>query len=167
MKTYRNLIFAGAVFTAVQFIYFGYTIGLIGALIYAPISGVLFGLVLYLFSRSKRIQNQTQILIEEDQKIIKSGAANHFKNAEAVGGRLYLLNDRLTFKSHKLNLQNHELEIPLSHITQISTFNSLGIIPNGILIKTIDNQNFKFVVTGRKEWMEQLNGFIEEERLNS
>ena len=157
MGNHRNLIIAGAVFTAVQFIYFGFTIGLIGALIFAPISGVLFGFVLYLFSKSKRIQNQTQITIDADQKVIKTGAANHFKNAEAVGGRLYLLNDRLTFKSHKLNLQNHELEIPLTQITQVSTFNSLGIIPNGIVIKTIDNHHFKFVVTGRKEWLNLLS----------
>jgi phosphate/sulfate permease len=162
MGKYRNLIIAGAIFTAVQFIYFGFTIGLIGALIFAPVSGLLFGLVLYLFSKSKRIQNQTQILIDDNQKIIKYGAANHFKNAEAVGGRLYLLNDRLTFKSHKLNLQNHELEIPLKHIEKVSTFNSLGIIPNGIVIKTIDSQNFKFVVTGRKEWMELLHAKIAE-----
>lgn len=156
MRKYRNLIIAGTVFTAVQFIYFGFTIGLIGALIFAPISGVLFGFVLYLFSKSKRIHNQTQIVIDMDQHIIKSGAANHFKNAEAVGGRLYLLSDRLTFKSHKLNLQNHELEIPLTHITQVSTFNALGFIPNGIVIQTMDNQTFKFVINGRKEWVELL-----------
>lgn len=160
MSKFKPALIAALIFTIIQSIYFGFTVGPFGAIIIAPITGILFGLFVYFFSNSRRIQNQTQITIEENQSVIKLGVANHFRKAEAAGGRLYLLNDCIRFKPHKLNFQSHELEIQLQDIVNVTTFNSLGLIPNGIKIHTCHGTVEKFVVTGRKDWLEKLNGMI-------
>jgi len=45
--------------------------------------------------------------------------------AEAVGGKLFLTNRRLVFKSHKLNIQNHELSIHLIDIANVGRYKKL------------------------------------------
>lgn len=157
MSKFKPALIAALIFTVIQAIYLGYTVGLFGIIVIAPLAGLLFGLFVYFFSNSKRIQNQTQITIEENQSVIKMGVANHFRKAEAVGGRLYLLNNCIRFKPHKLNFQNHELEIALHDVSKITTFNSLGLIPNGIKIHTSNGGAEKFVVTGRKDWLERFD----------
>ncbi len=157
MAKFKPALIAALIFTVIQAAYLGYAVGPFGAIVMAPLAGLLFGVFVYFFSNSKRIQNQTQITIEEDQSVIKMGVANHFRKAEAVGGRLYLLNDCIRFKPHKLNFQNHELEIALHDVSKITTFNSLGLIPNGIKIHTFKGGEEKFVVTGRKDWLERFD----------
>jgi hypothetical protein len=98
-----------------------------------------------------------QIKTLGEQTIIHSGKANHFKNIEAVGGNLYLFADKLRFKSHSINIQNHELIINLNQIKEVSFFNSLGLVPNGLAIKTIDGKTEKFVVNGRKVWKNEID----------
>ena len=46
-----------------------------------------------------------------DDGVIFSGPANHFLNWEGTGGKLFLLKDKLWFKSHRFNLQNNEWQI--------------------------------------------------------
>lgn len=83
---------------------------------------------------------------------IKKGAANHWKRGESVGGRLFLNPEELIFKSHALNIQRHELKIPLKDIKEIGFNNTLLIVPNGMTITLASGQIEKFVVNNRKEW---------------
>ncbi len=43
--------------------------------------------------------------LREGERVIRSGAANHRRGFEAVGGRLVLTNQRLLFAPHALNIQ--------------------------------------------------------------
>jgi hypothetical protein len=83
---------------------------------------------------------------------IKDGSANHYKGLEAVGGKLYLTNQRLKFKSHKLNIQVHEMEIPLNQIVSIEKASGFLAFKQ-INVHVKDSTVEKFVVNNREEWI--------------
>lgn len=160
MTKIKNSILAGIAFGFIFGIFQAFMYGINSAIISGPISGLLFGIFVHLFINSKAFKRQTQI--ETDgESIIHSGGANHLKNSEGVGGELYLLTDKLQFKSHSFNLQNHELMIYIDQIKDITFYNNLGIVPNGLAISLKDGRQEKFVVSGRKHWkteIEKLRG---------
>ena len=105
--------------------------------------------------------NKKQKTLEPDGKVaIHAGGANHFQKGEAVGGRLYLLEDRLVFKSHKFNIQNHRTDILLSEITDVKFFNTFGLVPNGLKIYTGNKRPDKFVVNKRKLWRSEIKKLL-------
>ena len=120
------------------------------------LSGLLFGWLIGLFANSKFVTKGTKIDTDEDETILFKTGANHFKGAEAVGGKLYLTNKRLIFKSHKFNIQNHELSISLSNIEEVDRYKTLGMVNNGLSLTTIDNKIEKFVVQQIDEWLKHL-----------
>lgn len=124
------------------------------------IAGLVFGFVIEKFRSSKFVNNSTKIDIHEDETIIFQTPANHFKGAEGVGGKLYLTNKRLVFKSHKLNFQKHELSLLLHEITKVERHKVLFMINNGLNVQTIQNTTERFVVEKANEWYEQLQDLI-------
>jgi hypothetical protein len=121
------------------------------------ISGVLFWWLIGLFANSKIVKESTKIETHPDENIIFETPANHFKGMEGVGGKLYLTNKRLVFKSHKYNIQNHELSISLSDLTKVYKRKTLGLISNGFSIITRDAKTEKFVVEDLDKWIEYLS----------
>jgi len=101
------------------------------------------------------------IEIRMGEEVIKKGPANHFKGMESVGGRLYLTNQRVYFKSHPINVQTHELTIELKDIKTIGKRNTLGIVPNGVFIETQQGNTEKLVVNGRKKWLFEITKLLE------
>jgi len=104
--------------------------------------------------QKKKFETERPTLAGED--LVKEGGANHFRNIEAVGGWIYLTDQRLLFKSHSINVQRHELSIPLQKISEAKPCMTFGIIPNGLEIKTIDGNKEKFVVEDRKNWVKKI-----------
>ena len=99
-----------------------------------------------------------KIVKDIDGEILYSGLANHFVNIEACGGHIFITKDKIVFKSHSFNIQNHVIEILIKDIINIKTYNNLGIIPNGLEI-VHNGQTDKFVVNDRKKIIEILNTF--------
>lgn len=96
---------------------------------------------------------------DNNEPFIKNGFANHFVGIEAVGGQLFLGHNRLFFKSHSLNIQTHELEIPLSQIVKIEkAFGLLGFNRFNVFLK--DGSIEKFVVYNREDWIRCINAQI-------
>ena len=120
------------------------------------IAGLLFGWLTGLFSKSKFVSETTKIDTDPDENILFDTPANHFKGIEGVGGRLYLTNRRLIFKSHKLNIQNHQLSIDLSDIKQVDRYKMLGLVNNGLALTTIPDKTEKFVVEKIEKWVKIL-----------
>jgi hypothetical protein len=120
------------------------------------IGGFLFGWLTGLFSKSKFVNQETIIDIDPDEEIAFQTPANHFKGVEGVGGKLYLTNKRLIFKSHKLNIQNHQLSISLTDVNRADGYKTLGVVNNGLAIDTKQNTSEKFVVEQVDEWLRQL-----------
>lgn len=150
--TLKALVVSSIGFTILFGVMMALMNGLGYALIAAPIAGLLWGLLMYFFINSKKVKQQTQITGVDERDIIHSGGANHFKNAEAVGGKLYLLQDKLEFKSHGFNIQNHAFIINTEEIKEITYFNTLGLVPNGMKLILKDGDEEKFVVNNRNFW---------------
>jgi hypothetical protein len=132
----------------------------IASIISGAIGGLLFGWLIGKFSTSKFVSNTTKIIIDPDEQLIFESQANHFKGIEAVGGKLYLTDKKIIFKSHKLNIQNHKLDINLSEITQVNRYKHLGLISNGFSIQTVNNRKEKFVVENIDEWISILSPWL-------
>jgi hypothetical protein len=105
-----------------------------------------------LFINSKFLKQGTKIDLDTDVNILFETGANHFKSVEAVGGKLYLTNKRLVFKSHKLNIQNHQLSINISEIVKADRYKALGLTNNGLAVTTASGLVEKFVVQQPEEW---------------
>ncbi len=132
------------------------TITFVSGLFGGALAGFLFGWLVGLFTKSKPLTKDIRIETDADEFILFDTDANHFKGAEAVGGKLYLTTKRLVFKSHKFNIQNHELSIRLPDIDKVGRYKTLGLINNGLSVSTADNIIEKFVVQQIDEWVNQL-----------
>jgi hypothetical protein len=99
-----------------------------------------------------------QIPLQDGEQIIADVAANLFRGAEAVGGRLKITDRRLLFQPHAINLQTTPAEIPISQISEMRPRNTLGIVPNGMLVKLQSGVEYKFVVWKRQQLMATIDG---------
>ncbi|MBD0403022.1 hypothetical protein [Flammeovirga sp. EKP202] len=160
MTRTKNAIISGIAFTVLYGGFMFYQYGTQHALISGPIAGVIFGLLMYFFVKSKTVNEQTKLEGIDEKAIIHSGDANHFKGVEAVGGRLYLLKEKLLFKSHHFNVQNHQTTVDFNQIQEVNYFNTLGFIPNGLSIKLHTGHIEKFVVNNRKTWKKELDNLL-------
>ncbi|GAA4263091.1 hypothetical protein [Dactylosporangium darangshiense] len=50
----------------------------------------------------------------DDSGVLVGARANLWRGAEAIGGRLTLTRDRLSFRAHALNVQTEPLDRPVS-----------------------------------------------------
>ncbi len=126
---------------------------IVSGLIGGGISGFLYGWVMNRFVNSKMVDQQTQIELREGESILFETGANHFRGAEAVGGKLYLTNQRVVFKSHSFNFHNEAFSLELHDLEQVNLHKTLGMLPNGLTISLKDNRKEKFVVQQPKEWI--------------
>ena len=97
-----------------------------------------------------------------NEKLIEEGRANLQKGFEAVGGFLYLTNQRLIFESHKVNIQTGNTIIDLSNIASTKKiwtklFNIIPVVPNSLAVKCVDEQEYRFVLSGRGYWEYKIN----------
>ncbi len=92
--------------------------------------------------------------------VIKQGAANHFVGIESVGGQLYLTNERLFYKSHNINFNNHELNIPLKNIKKTIYCRTFFVVPNGLKIHLKNGKIEQFVLWKKKQWKNEIDKLI-------
>jgi hypothetical protein len=123
---------------------------LIGGLIAGfgfPISMKYFGKMLY---------SKISIKVNENEQLIREGGANHFRGKEAVGGKLVLTNKRLIFKSHKVNVQNHEQYFELNQIETVLATKTFNFFQNGLTLNLTNSEMHKFVVDEPSDWVSQI-----------
>jgi hypothetical protein len=124
-------------------------------------SGSAFGFVIRRFLNVSMTTSRLELDGREagfdpDETVLHFGPANHFKGIEGVGGKLFLTSKRLRFRSHKLNVQTHDESYPLEAILSVEPARTLGIVPNGVLVRLRDGRSERFVVGGRAEWVTRL-----------
>ncbi len=95
--------------------------------------------------------------LKQDEQIIKQGAANLQKGLEAVGGKLYLTNQRLVFEAHRMNIQGGNTEINLSDIQSSKNcwtkfLGFIPLVPTSFAVYTKTGAEYCFVVWGRRAW---------------
>lgn len=105
------------------------------------------------------------IHLQADEKIIRNSKANLISLFGSKGGNLTLTSNRLIFAAHALNIGSSGLSIERKDILGFSKafawpkllFIPLPIpIPNAIKFTTNSGKNYKFVVSGRKDWVSVL-----------
>ena len=99
--------------------------------------------------------------LKDNEIIIRESRANHLKPLEGVGGKLFLTNQRLFFKSHFFNIQTHEESIPLDDIVSIEAKHS-DFISGKMTIILKKGSEEKFYVPKRKKWIKDIEKAIEE-----
>ena len=95
--------------------------------------------------------------LTNDEEIEIEGPVNLFRGLEGVGGKMFLTNKKIIFKSHKINVQKGQTDIEYLNIKELTKQKTAKLIDNGIKIKTNDGKEYDFVVNGRAMWMEKLN----------
>lgn len=153
-------MFAGIAFGSILGLVYGLLYEGSMALVLGVGSGVAFGLAMYAIASSRKIKGQAGIALD-GETLHHQGPANRFLNGEGVGGRLYLLDDRLMFKSHHFNIQNHQWELPLREIESLEFYNPLLMVPNGLAIRTTAGRRERFIVQGRKVWKSRIQERID------
>ncbi len=157
----KTAILAGVPFGLFMGLYFVYQTNLRMGTLQGLGAGIFGGVGFASFSqwqRSRFTRKDDQL---DGEPLLKQGPANHFLGNESVGGFLYLTDHRLVFRSHKFNVQNHDLHIHLGSIAEVRAVLTAGFIPNGLLVKTEDGED-RFVVQGRGSWVEAIQAAIPE-----
>jgi hypothetical protein len=119
------------------------------------LSGIIASLAFgFLLTRlGSRLYKKITIALYDNESLIKEGGANHFKKNEGVGGKLALTNKRLIFKSHNLNLQNHESEFNLDQIAHIEMGKTFNVMRNVLRVQIDNSEKHKFIVDEADLWM--------------
>jgi hypothetical protein len=107
------------------------------------------------FSKKMGIKINPELELNEEIEI--EGPANLFRGIEGVGGKIFLTNKKLIFKSHKINIQKGQTDIEYSTIKEIAKRKTAKLIDNGIRIITDNGKEFNFVVNERDLWFEKIS----------
>lgn len=87
----------------------------------------------------------------ETEDVLGKFGATLRRGFEGVGGRIILTNQRLLFEAHGINIQREPLSIPLDDILGVTTYNSMGIVPNGFKVQCRSGQEYKFIAFNRQQ----------------
>jgi hypothetical protein len=126
---------------------------------FAVFFGIGFPLILKKFGNkfTSKLGKNIKPELAQNEEIEIEGPANLFRGIEGVGGKLFLTNKKVVFKSHKINIQKGQTDIFYENIKEIIKRKTAKIIDNGIRIKTNDGNEFDFIVNEREKWIEKLN----------
>jgi hypothetical protein len=90
------------------------------------------------------------------EAVLKQGGASHYKGMEAVGGKLFLTDSRLVFKSHRFNIQVHQEAYPLTDVVAVEPRRGLSVVGDGLGVVLSDGREERFVVFGRHDWITRI-----------
>ncbi len=97
----------------------------------------------------------------ENENILKEGSANYFNRSnglfigQSAGGKLYLTNQRLLFEGHGFNVGREAVVVYIKDVINCSTG-----FPNTLTLLTERNEEFKFAVNGKKDWLNKIRELI-------
>ncbi len=106
------------------------------------------------------LRNSALPKLSTDEQVLKEGAANYFKGWGGAGGLLFLTDHRILFKSHCLNIQEHELSLPLTDIERATPYLVWGLVRTGLQVQTKQGEIERFVVSDREAWATAITGSI-------
>jgi hypothetical protein len=117
---------------------------------------------LELFFRDKLFKKSAEKLLKtipptelrNDEKVLLEAGPSHYMGREAVGGKLTLTDQRLIFKSHRFNLQNHLQEFPLAEIKAVAEADTK--LRNVLELELINNESHRFLVDSPSDWVKTI-----------
>ncbi len=117
------------------------------------------------FSRKMGMKIKPDLELDEITEI--EGTANLFRGIEGVGGKIFLTNKKVIFKSHKINVQKGQTDIYYEDIQGIVKRKTAKLIDNGIRIKTKNGEEYDFVVNERNLWFDKITKRLNNKRSTS
>lgn len=91
----------------------------------------------------------------ENEQIIKKGLGNLTVEGTLFSGAFYVTNERLMFVGYLLDQsQKHYTDISLYHIDEIRKEKTFHIIPNVLIIHSVQDVEWEVTITGRDSWYE-------------
>jgi hypothetical protein len=103
---------------------------------------------------NKKVAVNPKLLEKEEIQVY--GPANYANIWVAVGGKLFITDHRLIFKSHKYNFNRPQINIELDQIENITLKSPLNLFDSMMVIKVSDGKICKFNVNEREVWLEYL-----------
>ena len=125
----------------------GMLFGIVGGMVFAV------GIVLFqgiLASRKDKLRERYGIA----GMVLRDGAANHMVGKEAVGGWIFLMEDRFCFVSHAFNVTTGAWTVPYSAIADVTK----GKMLRSIAVHTKGGNTEEFVVDNCSDWIRFLKG---------
>ena len=164
MKKIKYSLLSGLIFGIIVGIYCYATKKEEIAIVVSIFCFISFSIISY-FKMFSKIDFSSEFEKINEKSIIYSGLANHFKDNISVGGTLYLLENKIIFQTNAINFaKRYQKIIELNEIDETDFRKTMGLINNGLDIKTKDNVVEKFVVNKRETWKEQIEKTM---RINS
>ena len=99
-----------------------------------------------------------------NEQVLHHTVANLFRGIMSVGGQLRVTNYRLLFDAHAINIRYEAIEISLAIVAEARPRNTLFVVPNGMLVRTLNGTDYKFVVWGRRGLIDLINSLAEQAR---
>lgn len=109
----------------------------------------------------------SDMIIEQEDKVLIEEGASHYFNYIAVGGTISLTRTHLSFVSRSGNRYNHQLKIKLSEISRVEYFKTMMINPNGLALKLKNNTTEHFIFDDRAVWYKRISELIGEKTENN
>jgi len=135
----------------VQGLFFGLSFGLIFPYLFNRLGGVVFS----------KIGAGIHPALEPGEEIQREAPATLFKGLEGVGGKLFLTNKKLIFKSHALNVQRGQTDIAYTGIAKVEKKDARKRGYPGICIQTKEDREYQMVVQEAEDWIADLNKRIQ------
>ncbi|WP_162418796.1 PH domain-containing protein [Cyclobacterium roseum] len=130
-----------------QGLFFGLSFALIFPYLFNRLGGMVFS----------KIGAAIHPALEPGEEIQREAPATLFKGMEGVGGKLFLTNKKLIFKSHALNIQKGQTDIDYETISGVEKREVGKRKYPGICIQTKDGKKYKMVVYEPEVWIAELN----------
>lgn len=106
-------------------------------------------------------QNEEEELIDKFTGTLRQG----FMGVKSSEGRMLLTNQRLLFEPNMITgWLTTPLEIPLSAIRAVVPKNSMGVVPNGVLIQCLSGDEHHFVCLARKQIISKIEELLDHGR---
>ncbi len=93
----------------------------------------------------------------ENEQILKKGLGNLTLEGTLFTGAFYLTTERLTFVGYLLDqAQKHYTDLSLYHIDAMRKEKTFHILPNVLIIHSVQGVEWKVLITGRDSWYEAM-----------
>lgn len=112
---------------------------------------------------SNKIGQNIKPKLENNELIKIEGPANLFRGIIGIGGKMFLTDKKIIFKSHKFNIQKGQTDIIYKNVKLVAKRKTAKLIDNRIRIITNNNKEFDFVVNERDLWFDKINEQLKQE----
>lgn len=92
------------------------------------------------------------LALDEDEKLLRDGWANHFVGSLSDTGHLFLTTRRLVFSAHRVNLFGVNGTLPVASVIEMIP----GRVPTELTLVLADGVRHRFALWHRRRWMKAI-----------